>query len=480
MAYAREAGTRVVLDIDYRPVLWGLTGHAEGESRFVSSDTVTAHLQSLLPVCDLVVGTEEEIAIAGGSTDTLAAVRTIREHTAATIVVKRGPMGCVVFDGPIPSSIEDGIKGPGFPVEVFNTLGAGDGFMSGFLRGWLRDLPLAECARLANACGAIVVSRHGCCPASPSWVELQHFLAHGSPHFRLREDPQLNQIHRATTRTGAWPEVMALAFDHRAQFEELAEATGAPRERITAFKRLIGEAVLATVEAERLEGAGILCDDRYGLDVLERVVGQGLWVGRPVELPGSRPLAFERGPGIGLTLRTFPAEHCVKCLVAYHPDDPEPLRAAQDRKLIQLYGACEACRLELLLEVIPPRDMPVDATTVARALERIYALGVHPDWWKLAPPDGAGWDAIEEVIARRDPHCRGVLLLGLEAPREALRASFAAAADRPWCKGFAIGRSIFAAPARAWFAGAMGDREAVEAVAGGYREMISLWREVRP
>ena len=42
-----------------------------------------------------------------------------RAVSAATIVCKRGPMGCVVFDGAIPASIEDGIKGPGFPVEVF-------------------------------------------------------------------------------------------------------------------------------------------------------------------------------------------------------------------------------------------------------------------------------------------------------------------------------------------------------------------------
>ena len=32
------------------------------------------------------------------------------------------------------------------------------------LEGWLRDAPLAECARRANACGALVVSRHGCAP----------------------------------------------------------------------------------------------------------------------------------------------------------------------------------------------------------------------------------------------------------------------------------------------------------------------------
>ena len=81
IALARKAGTKVVFDIDYRPVLWGLTGHGGGEQRFVVSDRVSAHLQSIVPQCDLVVGTEEEIHIAGGTTDTLAALRRLRELT---------------------------------------------------------------------------------------------------------------------------------------------------------------------------------------------------------------------------------------------------------------------------------------------------------------------------------------------------------------------------------------------------------------
>ncbi|MES1161667.1 MAG: 5-dehydro-2-deoxygluconokinase, partial [Rhizobacter sp.] len=177
MRLARAHGTKVVLDIDYRPVLWGLTSPGMGEQRFVPSDQVSAHLQTVIPECDLVVGTEEEIHIAGGSVDTLAALRRLRELTRAILVVKRGPMGCVVFEGAIPERLEDGQQGPGFPVEVFNVLGAGDAFMAGFLRGWLRGEPLARCCAFANACGALVVSRHGCAPAMASLEELAHFLA---------------------------------------------------------------------------------------------------------------------------------------------------------------------------------------------------------------------------------------------------------------------------------------------------------------
>src|SRR5690606_9972721 len=99
---ARENGARTALDIDYRPNLWGLAGHGQGESRYLESGAVTRKLQSTLHLLDLIGGTDEEFHIAGGSTDTLAALRAVRGVTKATLVCKRGPMGAVAFDGDIP------------------------------------------------------------------------------------------------------------------------------------------------------------------------------------------------------------------------------------------------------------------------------------------------------------------------------------------------------------------------------------------
>ena len=137
MRLARGAGRKIVFDIDYRPNLWGLGGHGAGEERYIKSGDVTRSLSAILPQCDLIVGTEEEMMIAGGADDPLAALSAVRAATAATLVLKRGLLGCIVFPGDIPASLDEGIKGPGFPVEVYNVLGAGDAFMSGFLRGWL-------------------------------------------------------------------------------------------------------------------------------------------------------------------------------------------------------------------------------------------------------------------------------------------------------------------------------------------------------
>ncbi len=106
--HVKAAGGRVVFDIDYRPVLWGVAAKDLGESRYVAHAGVTRRLQDVLPLCDLVVGTEEEIRILGGVEDTLAALKIVRARTSATIVCKRGAQGCVAFPGPVPDDIEDG------------------------------------------------------------------------------------------------------------------------------------------------------------------------------------------------------------------------------------------------------------------------------------------------------------------------------------------------------------------------------------
>ena len=87
---ARKHGVRTALDIDYRPNLWGVAGHGEGESRFVASQKVTEKLQATLDLFDLIVGTEEEFHVAGGSTNILTTLRAVRAVTNATLVCKRG------------------------------------------------------------------------------------------------------------------------------------------------------------------------------------------------------------------------------------------------------------------------------------------------------------------------------------------------------------------------------------------------------
>jgi 5-dehydro-2-deoxygluconokinase len=475
---ARAAGARVVLDIDYRPVLWGLTAREAGENRFVESEQVTAVLQQVLPLCDLIVGTEEEIHILGGTTDTIAALREIRHATKALLVCKRGPDGCSAFPGDIPASLDGAVVGRGFKVEVFNVLGAGDAFMAGFLRGWLRDLPLERCCELGNAAGAIVVSRHGCAPAMATWPEMEQFLSRSDLPFRLREDAELEHIHWATTRDRVHEELTVLAVDHRSQFEEMAEELGADPARIPVFKTLALRAVDAVARGD--DRFGVLVDGRYGFDTLAKAADYPYWIGRPIELPQSRPLQFECSADVATELAEWPLSHVVKCLVFYHPDDPADLRERQERQLLRLFDACRKTRHELLVEIIAPKGMAVDASTIADVLQRFYDLGIKPDWWKLEPSDDLmAWRNIETVIERNDPWCRGVVLLGLSAPLDDLLASFKTVASVPVIKGFAVGRTIFSDVARAWLSDEIGDEAAIAAMAERLDALSKAWRAAR-
>ncbi|CDX27292.1 conserved hypothetical protein [Mesorhizobium plurifarium] len=475
----KARGGKVVFDIDYRPNLWGLAGHAEGFERYVKSERVSAQLKTVLPDCDLIVGTEEEIMIASGADDCLSALKTIRALSSATIVLKRGAKGCIVYDGPISDDLEDGIVGKGFPIEIYNVLGAGDAFMSGFLRGWLGGESFATAATWANACGAFAVSRLLCAPEYPTFEELQFFLKHGSKHLALRKDEAINHIHWATTRRRDIPSLMALACDHRVQLEDVAARVGADAARIPDFKVLTVKAA-AKVAAGR-DGYGMLIDEKYGRDAMfEFARHPFVWLGRPVELPGSRPLRFEFSQDIGSQLTEWPVDHCIKCLCFYHPDDPEALKVEQQQKLRALFEAARKVGRELLVEIIAGKHGKLDDTTIPRALEELYALGIKPDWWKLEPQASAGaWAKIEQVIVKNDPWCRGVVLLGLEAPQDELVAAFAATSNAPIVKGFAVGRTIFINAAEQWLGGRMSDDEAVADMAARFEQLTEAWLAAR-
>ncbi|WP_286722845.1 5-dehydro-2-deoxygluconokinase [Devosia sp. 63-57] len=475
MRIARENGGKIVFDIDYRPNLWGLAGHDAGDSRYIASDKVSAHLKTVLPECDLIVGTEEEVLIAAGADDLHAALRTMRSLSSAVIVLKRGPMGCIVYDGAIPDDLEDGIVGKGFPIEVYNVLGAGDAFMSGFLRGWLRGESHATSATWANACGAFAVSRLLCAPEIPTWTELQFFLEHGSKERALRKDEAINHVHWATTRRRPIPALKALAIDHRSQFEDMVGGDAQKLARIPDFKVLAIKA--AAQVADGRDGFGTLLDDKYGRDALYAAGAlKNFWVAKPIELPGSRPLQFEFTQDLGSRLVEWPVDHCIKVLCFFHPDDAAALRQEQIAKLRSAFDAARKVGRELLVEIIAGKNGPLENDTVARALTEIYDAGIKPDWWKLEPQNNvAAWAQTDAVIEARDPLCRGVVLLGLDAPQDQLEAGFKAAKSARTVKGFAVGRTIFADAARAWLDGKISDEEAVADMAKRFGALVEIW-----
>jgi 5-dehydro-2-deoxygluconokinase len=175
---ARAEGRQVVFDLDFRADQWH------------DPRAFGAVLRSVLPLIDVAIGTEEEInavfledpaalhvahsqmtapEISG---DLDANIETILRLGPAALVVKRGARGAAVFTAPGEAAIE----APGFPVDVYNVLGAGDAFAGGFIYGLIKDWDWYKAARMGNACGAIVVTRHGCANFMPYEEEALAFI----------------------------------------------------------------------------------------------------------------------------------------------------------------------------------------------------------------------------------------------------------------------------------------------------------------
>ncbi len=174
---ARDSGTKVVLDLDFRPDQWH---DARGFG-------VT--IRSVLRLTDVVLGTADEVKagalredvsvtvehsqVSGAyvSGDVLQAVEAILKAGPEALALKRGGEGTTVY-------LKSGetIEAATFPVDVYNVLGAGDAFASGFLYGYLKGWDWHRSARMGNACGAIVVTRHGCANFMPYEQEALTFI----------------------------------------------------------------------------------------------------------------------------------------------------------------------------------------------------------------------------------------------------------------------------------------------------------------
>lgn len=478
LEYAGRNQVKRALDIDYRPVLWGLTSLGDGETRYIDSQEVTRSLQDVLHHFDVIVGTEEEFHIAGGSTDTLQALKTVRKFTNAVLVCKRGALGCSVFEKALPDSLDGGLNVYGVRVEVLNVLGAGDAFMSGLMRGYLNNEGWEQACRYANACGALVVSRHGCAPAMPTKKELDDYLQRAESVLRPDLDERLNHLHRVTTRKKQWNDLCIFAFDHRKQLVDMANRVGADICRLPVLKKLLLTALEKTAEKMGIDNgnAGLLVDTTFGQDSLNAITGKNYWIARPIEEPSSRPLSLEYGD-LGSQLTTIPQDHLIKCLVFYHPQDQAELKAQQDRKLLEIYQACCRTGHGLLLEIILPTEMQQQDVYYLEMLDHFYRLGIKPDWWKLPSVPFKTWEELSKCIDTYDPDCCGILILGLDAPLESFKAIFSESKQCKKVKGFAVGRTIFGQPSEQWLANKINDEELIKQVCNNYQILIEYWKQ---
>jgi 5-dehydro-2-deoxygluconokinase len=156
---ARQAGCRVVFDVDFRAMSWR------------GPEEAGLAVRLALPFIDVLIGNQLELGLVAGERDLESATRALRARGVPLLVSKLGDQGTRIWRG------DESVFLRPYNVEVVTTIGAGDGFASGFLHAMLLDLPLEECLHYGNAAAAVVVSRLSCSEAMPVLAEVEAIMA---------------------------------------------------------------------------------------------------------------------------------------------------------------------------------------------------------------------------------------------------------------------------------------------------------------
>jgi 5-dehydro-2-deoxygluconokinase len=268
-----------------------------------------------------------------------------------------------------------------------------------------------------------------------------------------------------------------LSIDHRVPLIEMAQDLGVAQERIVVFKLLVVEAaakVAAAKTTPQRAGFGMFLDGGHGRQALVSAQTKNLWLARPIDKPHVRPLEFEGRDSLDAELSEWPISHTVKCALYAHPDGDEAFWAQTERALLRLSRACRARGLELLLETLASSHGAVAEDTTARVMQRIYRLGIKPEWWVVeAQPTPRAWQNVGDMLREHDNDCRGMLTIARSV--DGFEAVSVAAKIEPLVKGFCAGRSVFGETIPAWLRGEIDDHQAIETMANRFETVVDAW-----
>jgi myo-inositol catabolism protein IolC len=285
-----------------------------------------------------------------------------------------------------------------------------------------------------------------------------------------------------------------LAFDHRGSFQKTffgVQGDPTPQEaaRIADAKAVIFEGMRVSV-AGGPDGAGVLVDEEFGADVARTAKAEGLLLAMPVERSGQPEFDFEFGEEFGEHIEAFDPSFS-KVLVRYNPEGDADLNARQVERLRRLDGWLhERGRLFLFELLVPAEPNQLDAVDadvgrydrelrpglMVRAIRELQAAGIEPDIWKIE-----GLDRSDDCVAVSDAARAGgragvaCVVLGRGADQAAVDHWLRTASGVPGYVGFAIGRSIWWDPLRAFVDGASSREEAAARISSNYRRFIDVY-----
>lgn len=460
MIASSEGKTKIILVLDYFP-------------SHLKAAEITTVLQTALPLCDMIVGDEEDFRTMFGVDETQSALEHLRTLTNATLLINSTQGGFVISDE-IQTPWHQVTSHAGFKTHRHYHFTAKNAFLSGFLYGWLQKQSLEKSCEFAMACKAIVQSRLDKAADLPSHDELSAYLSdQNKVATQSTETAHFSHMHYASTHTTRQAQLLAFSFGYHQQWQKMAQQFHADESALHKAKILVATGLKNI--AANTPFASVVTDDDFSSHLFE-LFPEHLTFMRPLEAPFEIPLRYKGDPDLTHTLLQWPTHHGAKVSIIYHPDDRYVLRGQQEATAHLLHRACRATGHEFFIEIIPPTGSLTTASSTSHVMQRFYEIGIYPDWWQVVPPrDQRSWDSIHRVISDNDRYCRGVMIAGYQATVEQLPMMFDFANKQKYCQGFVVSKNIFQQPLEKWFAKRIDDQALVEAVTNSYQKAIELW-----
>ena len=288
-----------------------------------------------------------------------------------------------------------------------------------------------------------------------------------------------------------------MAFDHRGSFQKKmfgieGDPTAEETATIADAKHIIYEGMTQAVDrGAEASVSGVLVDEQFGSDIPELARAAGLKLAMPVEKSGQNEFDFEYGADFGAHIEKYDPDFS-KVLVRYNPDDPDTeMNERQLGRLKELADWLHEHDRKFLFELLVPATdeqlSQVDGDTdrydaelrpelMRRAIAEIQDYGVEVDIWKIEGVDERS-DCEMLVEQSRSGGRDGVVcvVLGRGASDEKVDEWLQAAAPVEGFVGFAIGRSIWWDPLKAYVDGKIERAEGARRIAENYLRFVSVY-----
>jgi myo-inositol catabolism protein IolC len=289
-----------------------------------------------------------------------------------------------------------------------------------------------------------------------------------------------------------------LAFDHRGSFQKkffgvAGEPNAEETARISDAKKVIYEgAKRALDEGVPRESAGALVDEQFGADIARHAKASGLMLAMPVEKSGQDEFDFQYGEAFGAHIEEFDPTFS-KVLVRFNPEGgaaSDEMNARQSERLRRLGDWLHERDRKFLFELlVPPTPEQIEAAggeetwdrnerpkLMKTAIEQLQSAGVEPDIWKIEGIDRReDCDIISMTTRAGGRDGVACVVLGRGADDAAVDHWLRMGSGVPGYIGFAIGRSIWWDPLKAFVDGNLGRDEAAKQIAANYRRFIDVY-----